>query len=63
MGISEQESETVEFKRSTAQTDRAMKAVCAFLNHKGGAIYFGVSDKNKLTGQDVSEIRFDRKKR
>jgi len=50
-----QESEIVEFKKSTAQIDRALKTVCAFLNHKGGAIYFGVDDKNKLIGQDVSD--------
>jgi len=55
MGISEQESETVEFKKSTAQIERALKTVCAFLNHKGGAIYFGVSDKGKILGQDVSD--------
>jgi len=55
MGKFEQESETVEFKKSTAQTDRALKTVCAFLNHKGGTIYFGVDDKNKLIGQDVSD--------
>jgi len=55
MGISEQESETVEFKKSTAQIDRALKTVCAFLNHRGGVIYFGVSDKGKIIGQDVSD--------
>jgi predicted HTH transcriptional regulator len=32
------ESETVELKKSTAQLERALKAVCAFLNHKGGTI-------------------------
>ena len=48
MGIFKQESETVEFKRSTAQLEKALKAVCAFLNHKGGTIYFGVSDKGKI---------------
>ena len=33
------ESEEVEFKKSTAQLDRALKSVCGFLNHnitKGG---------------------------
>ncbi len=50
-----QESETVEFKRSTAQLENALKAVCAFLNHKGGTVYFGISDKNKVIGQDVSD--------
>ena len=36
------ESETVELKRSTAQIEMALKAFCAFLNHK--VIYFSVSD-------------------
>ncbi len=49
------ESERVEFKKSTAQMDRALKAMCSFLNHKGGVVYFGVSDKNELIGQDVSD--------
>ena len=34
------ESEEVEFKKSTAQLDRALKSVCSFLNHKGGRVYF-----------------------
>ena len=55
MGEFGQESETVEFKRSTAQIDRALKTVCAFLNHKGGSLYFGVSDKGRIIGQDVSD--------
>ncbi|MGB7533353.1 MAG: RNA-binding domain-containing protein [Halobacteriota archaeon] len=36
------ESETQELKKSTAQLERALKAVCGFLNHKGGIIYFGI---------------------
>ena len=48
------ESEEVEFKKSTAQLDRALKSVCSFLNHKGGRVYFGIS-KGKIDGQDVSE--------
>lgn len=49
------ESERVEFKKSTAQMERALKAMCSFLNHKGGAVYFGVSDKGKVVGQEVSD--------
>ncbi|NOR78182.1 MAG: hypothetical protein GQ523_07150 [Methanophagales archaeon] len=48
------ESEEVEFKKSTAQLDRALKSVCSFLNHKGGKVYFGIS-KGKIVGQEVSE--------
>ena len=49
------ENEKIEFKKSTAQLERALKAVCGFLNHKGGRVYFGVSDKAELIGQDVSD--------
>ncbi len=53
--IEKGESERVEFKKSTAQMDRALKAMCSFLNHKGGVVYFGISDKNELICQDVSD--------
>ncbi|NOQ55546.1 MAG: hypothetical protein GQ477_01935 [Nanohaloarchaea archaeon] len=49
------EDETIEFKRSTAQTDRALRTICGFLNHKGGTVYFGITDKNELVGQQVSD--------
>ena len=53
--IKKGESETVEFKKSTAQMERAIKTICSFLNHKGGIVYFGISDKNEIIGQDVSD--------
>ncbi|MFH1127054.1 MAG: RNA-binding domain-containing protein [archaeon] len=50
------ESEVIELKKSTAQMERALKSTCAFLNHKGGTIYFGVSDGDgKIVGQEVSD--------
>ena len=49
------ESETVELKKSTAQLGRALKAACAFSNHKGGTIYFGINDHGEIIGQDVSD--------
>ena len=49
------ESETIELKKSTAQLERALKAVCAFLNHKGGTIYFGINNHGEIIGQDVSD--------
>ncbi len=48
------ESEEVEFKKSTAQLDRALKSVCGFLNHKGGKVYFGIT-KGIIVGQEVSD--------
>ena len=49
------ESHTIELKPSLAQLDDALKSVCAFLNHKGGIIYFGVSDKGKVIGMQISD--------
>ncbi|ODS37192.1 MAG: hypothetical protein A7316_01985 [Candidatus Altiarchaeales archaeon WOR_SM1_86-2] len=48
------ESENVEFKKSTAQMERALKSICAFLNHLGGGVYFGIH-KGKVIGQEVSD--------
>ncbi len=48
------ETEEVEFKKSTAQLEKGMRALCAFLNHKGGAVYFGIDNKT-LVGQQVSD--------
>jgi len=47
------ESQTIELKKSLSQLDDALKSVCAFLNHKGGTVYFGVEDK----GKDIGCIR------
>lgn len=52
--LKEGESETLEFKKSTAQLEKALKSICAFLNHRGGIIYFGI-DNGKVVGQEVSD--------
>ncbi|ODS40348.1 hypothetical protein BEH94_05465 [Candidatus Altiarchaeales archaeon WOR_SM1_SCG] len=52
--IEKGESEKIEFKKSTAQLEKGLKAICAFLNHLGGDIYFGIDEK-EVTGQDVSD--------
>lgn len=49
------ESETVEFKESTAELQKAIETLSAFLNHKGGTIFFGITDKGKIIGQEVSD--------
>jgi len=50
-----EESEKVELKKSLSQLDKGLKAVCAFLNHKGGKVYFGVADNGKVIGLQVSD--------
>ncbi|RLF32490.1 MAG: hypothetical protein DRN08_06585 [Thermoplasmata archaeon] len=52
--IEKGESESLEFKKSTAQLEKALKSICAFSNHKGGVIYFGI-DNGKVVGQEVSD--------
>lgn len=50
------ESETVEFKKSTGEHKEALQAISAMLNkHGNGALYFGVKDDGAVIGQDVSD--------
>lgn len=49
------ESETLEFKKSTAEKDRACRTLCAFANGQGGRLLFGVAPSGKLTGQTVAD--------
>lgn len=49
------ESETLEFKKSTGSRGSATKTVCAFLNHHGGHVLFGVRKDGVVVGQHVSD--------
>ncbi len=49
------ESETLEFKKSTAELRPAFETVCAFLNCNGGMVLIGVTDKGQMIGQDVAD--------
>ena len=49
------ESETLEFKKSTGSKGPAIKTVCAFLNHRGGHVLFGVRRDGVVIGQHVSD--------
>ena len=49
------ESETVEFKKSTAEKDRACRTLCAFANGQGGQLLFGVTPSGRLIGQTVAD--------
>ena len=50
-----QESETVELKASLAELDDALIDVCAFLNHRGGSLFFGVRPDGRLVGLTVAD--------
>jgi ATP-dependent DNA helicase RecG len=49
------ESETVEFKKSTAQLPRAGETLCAFLNGQGGRVFIGITAEGRIVGQQVSD--------
>jgi len=49
------EGRTLELKRSTGELREGLETLCAFLNTAGGTVYFGVSRKGAIDGQQVSE--------
>jgi len=49
------ESDTLEFKKSTAELRRAGETLCGFLNGNGGRVLIGVTPNSKPVGQDVSD--------
>ena len=49
------ESQTVEFKKSTASLRDAIETLCAFANQHGGYVIFGVDDHGTVVGQHVSD--------
>lgn len=49
------ESEMMEFKKSTAEKDRACRTLCAFANGRGGRLLFGVTPSGKVVGQAVAD--------
>lgn len=50
------ENETLEFKESTAEFDKACKAIVAMLNKSGsGTIYFGVKDNGDVIGHNIGK--------
>ena len=49
------ESETVEFKQSTAQLTRVGETLCGFLNASGGEVLIGIAPTGKIVGQQVAD--------
>jgi len=50
------ESDKVELKKSLSQLEDSLRTVCAFANHKGGIIYYGIDDK---TGTAIGQLVTD----
>ena len=54
------ESETLEFKKTTGEIDKAMDNIASMLNKHGhGTLYFGVSPSGEVTGQQISALSLD----
>jgi ATP-dependent DNA helicase RecG len=53
--VSGGESVTLEFKKSTAEKDKACRTLCAFANGQGGDLVFGVTPSGKVVGQKVTD--------
>ena len=49
------ESATLEFKKSTAEKERACRTLCAFANGRGGRVLFGITPAGKVVGQTVTD--------
>ena len=54
--ISNNESRTLELKKSTGELKDAMHSACAFLNTDGGTLIFGITPTSlRIVGQEVSD--------
>ncbi len=53
--IAQGESETLEFKTSTAQLKAACETLCGYMNAKGGMVLIGVRNNGEIIGQDVTD--------
>lgn len=45
----------VEFKETTGQLNRGMETLCGMINGRGGIVVFGVNNKGKIIGQEISD--------
>ena len=51
-----EETEFVEFKKTTGEKKEALQSVCAMLNkHCKGSVYFGINDFGFVEGQQISD--------
>src|SRR5438309_915809 len=42
----------IEFKKSTGELQGGMETLCGFLNGTGGKVFFGITNRGKIQGQD-----------
>lgn len=54
------ESETLEFKKSTGEIEKAVDNIASMLNKHGhGTLFFGVAPDGNVTGQQISASSLD----
>ena len=51
--LARSEGETIEFKKSLAETKEALHTLAAFASQRGGTVIFGVSPQGKVAGVDI----------
>ncbi|MCX6030569.1 MAG: helix-turn-helix domain-containing protein [Chloroflexi bacterium] len=54
------EGETVEFKRSVAELEKAVETVAAFANTRGGVVLIGVHPRGRIEGVEVGQTTRER---
>ncbi len=58
--LTEGESETVEFKKSTGERVQVAETLCAMLNARGGIVLIGVAPNGAVEGQEASDDTIQR---
>ena len=54
------ESETLEFKKSTGEIEKAVNNIASMLNKHGhGTLFFGVAPDGTVTGQQINASSLD----
>ena len=53
--IANDESRVLELKKSTGEQVKGMQTLCAFLNSDGGWLFFGITPKLEILGQNVTD--------
>lgn len=53
-----EESETIELKTGLSELEDAIIDICALLNHRGGAVYFGVRPNGEIAGLTITDTTF-----
>jgi len=53
--IKQDENRTLELEKSTGELVKGMQTLCAFLNTDGGWLFFGITPKLEILGQNVSD--------